>query len=112
MSRSRGAVQRTILISSPKGGSGKSVLARHLLVSAAQAGLRSVGLDFDRQQTLTKWSARRALTRNAFPDFAEVPVQPVVLQDWRSSLRQAQGYELAIMDTPPLSRTIFQQSMV
>ena len=101
MSKSRVAVERTILISSPKGGSGKSVLARHLLVSAAQAGLRSIGLDFDRQQTLTKWSARRTRTRDAFPDFAEVPVQPVMLQDWRGSLRHAQGYNLAILDTPP-----------
>jgi chromosome partitioning protein len=101
MSKSRGGIQKTILISSPKGGSGKSVLARHLLVSAAQAGLRSIGLDYDRQQTLTKWSARRAQTRDAFPDFADVPVQSVVLQDWRASLRQAQGYDLAVLDTPP-----------
>jgi chromosome partitioning protein len=101
MSKSRAGMQRIILISSPKGGSGKSVLARHLLVSAAQAGLRPMGLDFDRQQTLAKWSARRAKTREAFPDFADVPVQPVMLQDWRASLRQVQGYDLAVLDTPP-----------
>jgi chromosome partitioning protein len=101
MSKSRGAVQRTILISSPKGGSGKSVLARHLLVSAAQAGIKTIGLDFDRQQTLAKWSARRGRTRDAFPDFADVPVQPAVLEDWRAGLRQTAGYKLAILDTPP-----------
>src|SRR3954467_7734354 len=91
---------RILLISSPKGGSGKSVLARHLLVSAAQAGIKTIGLDFDRQQTLVKWSARRIRTRDAFPDFADVPVQPAVLEDWRAGLRQAAGYSLAILDTP------------
>src|ERR687886_2039638 len=79
---------RILLISSPKGGSGKSVLSRHLLVSAAQAGVRAIGLDFDRQQTLAKWAARRARTREAFPDFADTVVEPVSLQDWRSAVRR------------------------
>ena len=92
---------RILLISSPKGGSGKSVLSRHLLVSAAQAGVRTVGLDFDRQQTLAKWAARRARTREAFPDFADTAVEPVTLQDWRSALRRTEGHQLAILDTPP-----------
>jgi chromosome partitioning protein len=92
---------RILLISSPKGGSGKSVLSRHLLVSAAQAGVRTIGLDFDRQQTLSKWAARRARTREAFPDFADTVVEPVPLQDWRGALRRVEGYQLAILDTPP-----------
>jgi chromosome partitioning protein len=92
---------RTILISSPKGGSGKSVLARHLLVSAAQTGLSPLGLDFDRQQTLTKWAARRERTREAFPDFAAVPVQAAELQDWRGALKRRGGHDLTILDTPP-----------
>jgi chromosome partitioning protein len=101
MSKSRTGTQRTILISSPKGGSGKSVLARHLLVGAAQAGYSTIGLDFDRQQTLAKWSARRVQTRDAFPDFADVPVRPVILQDWRAALRQGNGHDLVVLDTPP-----------
>ena len=92
---------RILLISSPKGGSGKSVLSRHLLVSAAQAGIKVIGLDFDRQQTLTKWAARRARTREAFPDFVEAFVEPVSLGDWRGALQRAEGYELAVLDTPP-----------
>lgn len=92
---------RILLISSPKGGSGKSVLSRHLLVSAAQAGIKVIGLDFDRQQTLAKWAARRARTREAFPDFVEAVVEPVSLGDWRAALRRTVGYELAILDTPP-----------
>jgi chromosome partitioning protein len=92
---------RVLLISSPKGGSGKSVLSRHLLVIAAQSGIRSIGLDFDRQQTLLKWSVRRARTREAFPDFAQVVVEAASLQNWRSALRRIEGYQLAVLDTPP-----------
>src|SRR3954452_21861885 len=92
---------RILLISSPKGGSGKSVLSRHLLVSAAQAGVKAIGLDFDRQQTLTKWAARRARTREAFPDFAGTVVEPVWLQDWRGALNCVESYQLAILDAPP-----------
>ena len=92
---------RILLISSPKGGSGKSVLSRHLLVSAAQAGVKAIGLDFDRQQTLTKWAARRTRTREAFPDFADTVVEPVSLQDWRGALHCVESYQLAILDTPP-----------
>lgn len=92
---------RILLISSPKGGSGKSVLSRHILVSAAQAGLKAIGLDFDRQQTLSKWAARRARTREAFPDFVETLVEAVSLGDWRGALRRAEGYQLAVLDTPP-----------
>jgi len=92
---------RVLLVSSPKGGSGKSVLSRHLLVSAAQAGVHAIGLDFDRQQTLTKWAARRLTTRKAFPDFAPTLVEPVTLQDWRGALKYATEYQLAVLDTPP-----------
>jgi chromosome partitioning protein len=92
---------RILLVSSPKGGSGKSVISRHLLVGAAQAGFHTIGLDFDRQQTLAKWASRRARTREAFPEFAETLVESASLQDWRSALRRINGYQLAILDTPP-----------
>lgn len=92
---------KIILISSPKGGSGKSVLARHLLVSARQAGLDAIGVDFDRQGTFDKWALRRAATRATFPDFLHAEVKPARLQDWRAGLHLAGVAELAIMDTPP-----------
>ena len=92
---------KIILITSPKGGSGKSVLSRHLLVSAAQAGIAALGLDFDRQQTLAKWGQRRARTREAFPDFVPAEVEPASLLDWRAALRRAAGVQLAVLDTPP-----------
>jgi len=92
---------KIILITSPKGGSGKSVLSRHLLVSAAQAGFSALGLDFDRQQTLAKWAQRRARTREAFPDFVPAAVEAASLLDWRAALRRLDGSQLAVLDTPP-----------
>jgi chromosome partitioning protein len=92
---------KIILITSPKGGSGKSVLSRHLLVSAAQSGIAALGFDFDRQQTLAKWSQRRARTREAFPEFAVAAVEPASLLDWRAALRRIDGAQLAVLDTPP-----------
>ena len=38
-----------IVLNSPKGGTGKSSLARHLLVSAVQNGIEAIGIDFDKQ---------------------------------------------------------------
>ena len=99
------AAGKIILVTSPKGGSGKSVLSRHLLVSAAQAGFSALGLDFDRQQTLYKWGERRARTREAFPEFAPVAVEPASLLDWRAALRRPDGAPgstgVTVMDTPP-----------
>lgn len=92
---------KIVLVSSPKGGSGKSVLARHLLVSAGQAGLDAAGIDFDRQGTFEKWSERRKVTRSTFPEFAEVTVVAARLQDWRAGLRLAEERALTIIDTPP-----------
>ncbi|NPD69846.1 ParA family protein (plasmid) [Lichenicola cladoniae] len=92
---------KIVLVSSPKGGSGKSVLARHLLVSASQAGLDVLGIDFDRQGTLEKWAQRREVTRATFPDFAVATVKSARLQDWRGGLRLAERAALTIIDTPP-----------
>ena len=60
---------RVVVLCSPKGGTGKSSLARHLLVSAAQDGRQAIGLDFDKQDTLAKWQVRRDKTRVTYPNF-------------------------------------------
>lgn len=92
---------RLILVASPKGGVGKSCLARNILVSAARDGIRVLGIDLDQQQTLAKWHARRERVRQSFADCAEVPVRAVPVADWRSAVREAESYELAVIDTPP-----------
>ncbi|WP_083824323.1 ParA family protein [Komagataeibacter rhaeticus] len=92
---------KVILVSSPKGGSGKSVIARHLLVAAAQEGMSVIGVDYDRQGTLDKWAQRRERTLESFPSFAPVKVIPSTLQNWRSGLKAAQSADLVVLDTPP-----------
>ena len=92
---------KIVLVSSPKGGSGKSVLARHLLVSARQSGINATGIDFDRQGTFDKWAQRRETTRQIFPEFASAPVELARLQDWRAGLRLADKARFTVVDTPP-----------
>ena len=92
---------KIVLVSSPKGGSGKSVVTRHLLVAAAQDGQRVIGIDFDRQGTIDKWGKRRQAVRSKMPEFIDVPIIGAQLQDWRGGLSYAKGYDLAVIDTPP-----------
>ena len=52
---------KTIVITSQKGGSGKTMLAAHLAVEAERTGDAPVWLiDTDRQGTLSRWHERRA----------------------------------------------------
>ncbi len=92
---------RIVVLCSPKGGTGKSSLARHLLVSAAQSGVSAVGLDFDKQGTLMKWQVRRDKIRTTYPNFAATEVVAFELNDWRAALARAKNYSMAIVDTPP-----------
>jgi chromosome partitioning protein len=89
------------VLCSPKGGTGKSSLARHLLVSAAQDGKDALGLDFDKQGTLAKWQARRDKTRATYPSFAATEVVSADLKDWRAVLAKAKERAIVIIDTPP-----------
>jgi chromosome partitioning protein len=62
---------QTIVINSQKGGSGKTMLCKHLAVEAERAGDGPVFLiDTDPQGTLTAWHAKRAATH---PILADVP---------------------------------------
>ena len=101
MARDTGARGRIILIASPKGGVGKSAVCCHILVSAANAGYCALGIDLDRQGTLTKWHARREWVRKNHPACVEVPVVSAKLDDWRDALAQASSYDLVVVDTPP-----------
>src|SRR4051794_6497748 len=48
-----------VVISSPKGGCGKTNIARNLAAAAAQEGLSVCTADLDPQRTLTRWARRR-----------------------------------------------------
>jgi chromosome partitioning protein len=95
--------QRTILLSSPKGGVGKSSLARNILVLAARSGKSVAGIDFDQQATLATWTQRRERVRASIPELSAIPVTAAPLDDWRSVMRAARKSQadLVVIDTPP-----------
>jgi chromosome partitioning protein len=92
---------RIVVVCSPKGGTGKTSVARNLLVAASQNDVRAVGIDFDKQASLLKWSERRVKTRQNYPNFVPVEVVSSRLIEWQTSLTQVQPYSVAIIDTPP-----------
>ena len=78
-----------------KGGSGKSTLATHLAGHCAQAGLRVMLGDVDRQQSSLGWLKRRA---------GQTGLQPAPIVGWavdpRSVLRPPAGISHVVLDTP------------
>jgi chromosome partitioning protein len=92
-----------VMLSSPKGGVGKSSISRNLLVSAARAGRSVVGLDLDTQKTLTTWAERRERVCTALPGVPAIPVVAATLDEWRTGLKQARatGADIVAVDTPP-----------
>jgi chromosome partitioning protein len=95
--------QIVITVCSPKGGAGKTTVARALLVAAANDGCSVLGVDFDPQQGLAKWAARRERTRVALPSeaFSAIPVKVSSLSDWRERIAEFHGPNLVVLDTPP-----------
>jgi len=73
------------------------------MVCAAHARQQVLGMDFDRQGTLTTWAARRAELARQAPDCLPLPVRQAELSDWRSSIAAAAQAEadLVVIDTPP-----------
>jgi chromosome partitioning protein len=90
-----------VVICSPKGGTGKTSLARNLLVAAGQADISSLGIDFDQQGSLLKWQARRSKTREMYPTFVPVEVVPGRLMNWRAALKSVSSLRLVLADLPP-----------
>ena len=87
---------RTIVIASPKGGTGKSTLAGHLAVEAERQGCGPVAIvDTDPQGSLAEWwNVREAPT----PLFASVDTKqlPAYLE-----VLPRGGIQLVVIDTPP-----------
>lgn len=91
------------MLSSPKGGVGKSSLARNILVLAARAGHSVTGVDFDQQATLATWTQRRERVRSSIPELSAIPVSASSLDDWRGTVRlvRKSAVEVVVVDTPP-----------
>ncbi len=97
---------RVLALASQKGGSGKTTLSGHLAVEAERAGFGPVALiDIDPQGSLTDWWNEREADAPAFAQ-TTVPRLAADLDNLR-----AQGFKLAVIDTPP-AITLAIQSVV
>lgn len=91
------AAPKRLLLASPKGGCGKTMLARNLAAAAAHEGLRVVTADLDPQATLTIWSRRRPQDVPAIPHFKVTWADAeALLED-----QELAEYDLVVIDTPP-----------
>jgi len=93
--------RRVLVLSGSKGGCGKSTICRNVLVAAKQAGLSAIGIDMDRQATLTKWAERRQHARVAVPECVSVDVFPARVTGWEDALSDATSADLIVVDTAP-----------
>jgi chromosome partitioning protein len=99
---------RRIVCASPKGGVGKSVLARNLATSAAHAGMAAAICDLDVQKTSRNWALRRAARPNlpqvALIDDVEDEAGGKRLVGWEDIdllLGDIGALDLLFIDTPP-----------
>jgi chromosome partitioning protein len=100
--------RKLVLVSSPKGGAGKTHLTRNLAVAALMAGLDVGTVDLDPQQSLTRWYARRLELEDRVRQGGGVNGNFVVgITHYQTSLREAQSivaelpdHELILVDTP------------
>ncbi|MBI0538224.1 ParA family protein [Roseomonas sp. KE2513] len=92
---------RIIVMSSPKGGTGKTTFTQNLLPLFAQEGLSVVGVDLDPQRTLSKWFARREAAADRKANLPMFDVLPTEIANWQKVLAAVQPYDVAIIDMLP-----------
>jgi chromosome partitioning protein len=88
---------KRIVCASPKGGSGKTTLARNLAASAAAMGLQVATADLDPQRTLTRWWNRRGKKERPITHYE-------VTYDDADALAEDGSIDpcdVVFMDTPP-----------
>lgn len=90
---------KTIAVFGPKGGIGKTTISANLLVAAAEAGHRVLGIDADPQKSLTLWYQDRC--NNPLKDMiAKVEVRDDDLKQF-ASIIQTTDYDVIVFDTGP-----------
>jgi chromosome partitioning protein len=90
-----------VLVSSPKGGGGKTTICRNLAAAAAQSAISVVTADLDPQATLTIWSRRRPKTVPAIPHFkVSWDNADALLDD-----AEFDNVDILFIDTPPSIET-------
>jgi chromosome partitioning protein len=86
---------KAIVLHTPKGGSGKSTVAREIATVASLQGVRTALADLDPQGTTSGWYQRRQSPEPALVDLGAVPFTPRM-----DSLSDA-GLQILVIDTPP-----------
>jgi chromosome partitioning protein len=93
---------RTIVLTSQKGGVGKTSLAASLAVVAAQAGETVIALDLDPQGSLAQWGDDRQAETPAVDRLG--PDQIAQLPSILAALA-SKGFTVCILDTPGIANT-------
>ena len=89
---------KILAILAQKGGSGKTTVAVHMAVCAAQRKLRTAIIDIDPQRSAHNWNESRPAERKLDAVAADVSQLATLLQKAESG-----GIQLAIIDTAPHS---------
>ena len=92
-----GSEVKVLLILSPKGGSGKSTMARSLAPAAAGDGLAVAALDLDPQGTTARWCKRRAARDDAVSEVAGFVAE---VENGPRACAAIEGADGVIIDTP------------
>ena len=88
---------KRLVFCTPKGGSGKTTLARNIAVASAREPLSVATADLDPQATLTAWSRRRP------PELPAIPHYRVSWDDAEALLSDGEVEQVNVLmiDTPP-----------
>ncbi len=86
---------KTISIVSQKGGVGKTTLAVHLAVAAANAGYTVALIDLDPQATAAQWADWRGSDNPAVVAAPHARLGPTLAE------AQKAGVDLVVIDSPP-----------
>jgi chromosome partitioning protein len=85
---------KRVVVTSPKGGSGKTGTTRNLAVAAALDGYRVATIDLDPQRSLTRWWEKRPDEATNIDHFA------AHIRDVNAVLAEVADFDLMIFDTP------------
>lgn len=99
---------KIIAIVQQKGGAGKTTLAAHLAVAAAEAGQNVIALDIDPQGSLSAWGGFRAERAPALA----IAVEAIAGHRVRDiAARRGSDYDLIVIDAPPHADTETRQAL-
>jgi chromosome partitioning protein len=115
-----GLIMKVLVTASRKGGSGKTVVTRHLAVAALRSGIGKVAMvDFDPMRGLSRWWQRRpedglelvqlapeGLPSATHEDRAAVALTAARQLDGAIPALRAESYGLLLIDTPPAADEI------